>query len=57
MVKATKDRIVVPNILKRKFKQVILGKVILTDITYIKYIWPFKCFITPVIVLLARGQY
>jgi Transposase and inactivated derivatives len=37
MAKATKDHSVVPNILQRNFKQGIPGKVLLTDITYIKY--------------------
>lgn len=37
MMKATRDHSVVPNILKRKFKQNIPGKVLLTDITYLFY--------------------
>jgi len=37
MAKATKEHRVVPNILQRNFKQGVPGKVLLTDITYIKY--------------------
>ena len=37
MVKATKEHRVLPNVLNREFKQEIPGKVLLTDITYIKY--------------------
>ncbi|NFO15786.1 IS3 family transposase [Clostridium botulinum] len=37
MAKATKEHRVVPNLLKRNFKQGIPGKVLLTDITYIPY--------------------
>lgn len=37
MMKATLEHRVVPNILKRKFKQDIPGKVLLTDITYLFY--------------------
>lgn len=37
MAKATKEHRVVPNLLQRNFKQGIPGKVLLTDITYIKY--------------------
>ena len=37
MMKATKDHTVVPNILNREFKQGLVGKVLLTDITYLTY--------------------
>lgn len=37
MAKATKEHRVVPNMLKRNFKQQIPGKVLLTDITYMPY--------------------
>ncbi|HEY5525529.1 MAG TPA: IS3 family transposase, partial [Clostridium sp.] len=37
MMKATREHTVVPNILKRQFKQGIPGKVLLTDITYMPY--------------------
>ncbi len=37
MAKATKEHCVVPNLLKREFKQGIPGKVLLTDITYMPY--------------------
>ena len=37
MMKATKEHNVVPNLLKRDFKQNIPGKVLLTDITYLFY--------------------
>ena len=35
MMKATKEHTVVPNILNREFKQGLVGKVLLTDITYL----------------------
>lgn len=37
MAKATKEHRVVPNLLKRNFKQNVAGKVLLTDITYLPY--------------------
>lgn len=37
MMKATQEHRVVPNLLKREFKQGIPGKVLLTDITYLYY--------------------
>lgn len=37
MMKATQEHRVLPNLLKRKFKQNIPGKVLLTDITYLFY--------------------
>lgn len=37
MMKATREHTVVPNILNRKFKQGLVGKVLLTDITYLTY--------------------
>ena len=37
MAKATKEHRVVPNRLNREFRQGVPGKVLLTDITYIKY--------------------
>jgi hypothetical protein len=37
MIKATKEHIILPNLLNRNFKQGIPGKVLLTDITYIFY--------------------
>ena len=37
MMKATKEHTVVPNLLNRKFKQNVPGKVLLTDITYLFY--------------------
>ena len=37
IAKATKEHTVVPNLLKRNFKQEIPGKVLLTDITYLPY--------------------
>lgn len=37
MAKATDEHRVVPNLLNREFKQNILGKVLLTDITYLFY--------------------
>lgn len=37
MMKATKEHTVMPNLLNRKFKQNIPGKVLLTDITYLTY--------------------
>ena len=37
MIKATKEHTIVPNLLNREFKQGIPGKVLLTDITYLRY--------------------
>jgi putative transposase len=37
MLKATQEHSVLPNLLKREFKQEIPGKVLLTDITYLYY--------------------
>lgn len=37
MMKATKQHTVVHNTLNRKFKQGLVGKVLLTDITYLTY--------------------
>jgi putative transposase len=37
MMKATREHTVLPNLLKRQFKQGIPGKVLLTDITYLFY--------------------
>lgn len=37
MMKATKEHTIMPNLLKREFKQGIPGKVLLTDITYLTY--------------------
>lgn len=37
MMKATKEHTVLPNVLNREFKQNKPGKVLLTDITYLKY--------------------
>lgn len=37
IAKATQEHHVIPNILNREFKQDILGKVLLTDITYMPY--------------------
>ena len=37
MAKATKEHKVVPNLLNREFKQEVVGKVLLTDITYLPY--------------------
>lgn len=37
MMKATREHTVVPNILNREFKQDLVGKVLLTDITYLTY--------------------
>lgn len=37
MMKATKEHTVLPNLLNRDFKQNVLGKVLLTDITYLTY--------------------
>lgn len=37
IMKATQEHTVLPNILKRNFKQEIPGKVLLTDITYLFY--------------------
>ncbi len=37
MAKATKEHRIVPNLLDRKFKQGVAGKVLLTDITYLPY--------------------
>lgn len=37
MLKATQEHRVVPNVLNREFKQGLVGKVLLTDITYITY--------------------
>ena len=37
MMKATREHRVLPNLLKRNFKQNIPGKVLLTDITYLFY--------------------
>lgn len=37
MMKATREHTVLPNLLKRNFKQNIVGKVLLTDITYLFY--------------------
>ena len=37
MMKATKEHTVLPNLLKRNFKQDVPGKVLLTDITYLFY--------------------
>lgn len=37
MMKATKEHTVLPNTLNREFKQGLVGKVLLTDITYLTY--------------------
>jgi transposase InsO family protein len=37
MMKATKEHRIVPNLLNRRFKQEVPGKVLLTDITYLYY--------------------
>lgn len=37
MLKATQEHSILPNLLKREFKQAIPGKVLLTDITYLSY--------------------
>ena len=37
MLKATQEHSVLPNLLKREFKQEIPGKILLTDITYLYY--------------------
>ena len=37
MMKATQEHTVLPNILKRNFKQKIPGKILLTDITCLFY--------------------
>lgn len=37
IMKATKEHTVVPNLLNREFKQDVVGKVLLTDITYMPY--------------------
>lgn len=37
LMKATKEHAILPNVLKRNFKQEIPGKVLLTDITYLFY--------------------
>ena len=37
MMKATKEHTVMPNLLNRKFKQGVPGKILLTDITYLTY--------------------
>ncbi len=37
MMKATHEHSVVPNMLERKFKQGLPGKVLMTDITYLSY--------------------
>lgn len=37
MMKATQEHSVMPNLLNREFKQGVLGKVLLTDITYLFY--------------------
>lgn len=37
MLKATREHTIVPNILNRNFKQGLVGKVLLTDITYLPY--------------------
>lgn len=37
MMKATHEHRVVPNLLKREFKQEVPGKILLTDITYLFY--------------------
>ena len=37
MMKATREHTVVPNLLKRNFKQHVPGKVLLTDITYMPF--------------------
>ena len=37
MLKATQEHRVLPNLLKRQFKQDVPGKVLLTDITYLFY--------------------
>ena len=37
MLRATKEHFVVPNQLKREFRQGVPGKVLLTDITYLSY--------------------
>lgn len=37
MMKATKEHSTKPNLLNRQFKQGIPGKVLLKDITYLKY--------------------
>ncbi|MFB5937277.1 IS3 family transposase, partial [Peribacillus frigoritolerans] len=37
MMKATHEHRVVPNLLKREFKQEVPGEILLTDITYLFY--------------------
>lgn len=41
IAKATKEHHVVPNLLNRNFKQEVAGKVLLTDITYLRYLEGF----------------
>lgn len=48
IMKATQEHQVVPNLLNRKFKQGIPGKVLLTDITYLYYGKGLKAFLSTI---------
>ncbi len=48
MMKATREHTVVPNLLKREFKQDIPGKVLLTDITYLSYAGNNKAYLSTI---------
>lgn len=49
MMKATKEHSVMPNLLKRIFKQGVPGKVLLTDITYLFYEKGKKAYLSTII--------
>jgi transposase InsO family protein len=49
MMKATQEHRVVPNLLKRQFKQEVPGKVLLTDITYLIYGKGQKAYLSTII--------
>lgn len=49
MMKATQEHRVVPNLLNRKFKQGVPGKVLLTDITYLYYGKDQKAYLSTII--------
>lgn len=48
MAKATKEHTVVPNLLNRKFKQLVPGKVLLTDITYLPFGSPGMAYLSTI---------
>jgi len=48
MMKATKEHTVVPNLLNREFKQDVVEKVLLTDITYMPYVTSYIAYLSTI---------